>query len=98
MTTTTANTSEETTTRETHRQVCAYLKGYIVGYAKCAGMKWDGDLTRTKEFKQGFEDSSNCDDSMVTVAHIVYNRVRHNKPHRKTRELDFESIRKHRWK
>lgn len=97
MTTTTANTSEETS-REIHRQVCAYLKGYIVGYAKRRGMKWEGDQTRTEEFKKGFEDSERCDDSVVTVAHIIYNRVRHNRPHCKTEKLDDKFLREHSWK
>jgi hypothetical protein len=97
MTTTTETINEDNYL--THRKSCAYLKGYIVGYSKRRGMKWDGDEEGgTTEFKQGWDDSQRCDSETVTLAHIIYNRIRHDRPHCGSREKDSEYIREHRWR
>lgn len=78
-------TEEQIAERESHRKACAYLKGYIVGYAVNQGMKWNGDSEKTQEFKDGWEDSSWVN---PTFAHIIYNRLRHERPHLGSREAD----------
>jgi len=67
--------------REVHRSACAYLKGYIVGYSRRHGMKWDGDESRTEPFARGFEDSRHVASATVTFAHVIYNKLRHGRPH-----------------
>lgn len=52
-------------------------------------MKWDGDPEKTEEFKEGWELSSYVS---PTFAHIVYNRIRHNRPHLSSREADQEFL------
>lgn len=89
MTTTAILTEEVVKERESHRKACAYLKGRIVGYAVNQGMKWDGDPDRTEEFKQGFEGFT-WDN--VTTLHIIYNRIRHNRPHLKSWDADQEHL------
>lgn len=97
MTTTTETKEEEN--RQIHRKVCAYMKGYIVGYSKRRGMKWEGNEEGgTPEFKQGWDDSQRCDSETVTLAHIIYNRIRHDRPHCGSCEKDSEYIREHRWR
>jgi hypothetical protein len=103
---TTATATIETTSvddnRITHRNACAYLKGYIVGYSKRRGMKWNGDVERTPQFKQGWEDSKRRSSETITFAHIIYNWLRHERPHlgREKRDEAFvaEFREKHAWK
>jgi len=76
----------------THKHVCAYLKGFIVGKAKRRGMKWNGDEERTPEFKQGWEDSKYKGPDMLTFAHIIYNWLRHDRHHLGTEERDEEFV------
>lgn len=71
---------------------CAYLKGYVVGHAVKMGMKWDGDHERTQAFKEGWDDGHNSCQVCVTYAHILYNRLRHNRPHRNSGKLDFHYL------
>lgn len=86
MTTTATLTVESIESQlESLRKACAYLKGYIVGYAVKQGMKWSGDPERTEEFKQGWDDSSWVN---PTFAHIIYNRIRHDRSHLGSREAD----------
>jgi hypothetical protein len=88
-------TLEETTqdaNRESHRKACAYLKGYLVGYAKRRGMKWDGDEERTPEFAQGFNDSKRIGRDTITFAHIIYNWIRHDRPHLGSERRDEEFV------
>jgi hypothetical protein len=93
--TTTTETKEE---NQIHRKACAYLKGYIVGYSKRHGMKWNGDEDGgTPEFKQGWDDSLRCDSETITLTHIIYNRIRHDRPHCGV-DKDAEYIREHRWR
>jgi len=77
MTTTTAIEIDDH--RLAHRKACAYLKGCIIGYAHAKGMKWNGDICRTTEFKMGYESKFHGD--TITFLHIIYNRLRHDKPH-----------------
>jgi len=83
------------------RKACAYLKGLIVGYARRNGMKWDGDPSRTSEFKLGFETERfgfpRFDEKVATYVHILYNRLRHDRPHLESVEADNEFIRWHIW-
>lgn len=80
---TTTNTIEFTEAEIAHRKACAYLKGYIVAASVENGMKWDGDPERTPEFKAGFECSrGRGSDEALTLVHIIYNRLRHNRTHR----------------
>ena len=67
-----------------HRKACAYLKGIIVGYASSHGMKWNGDPDRTPEFKDGYEKGIKESYFPISAIHVIYNRIRHNRPHRKT--------------
>ena len=84
--------------RETHRKCCAYLKGYIVGYAGRNGMKWDGDETLTSEFEQGFNDARRIGKSTVTFAHIIYNWIRHDQPHLGSENRDEQFVKEYRKK
>jgi hypothetical protein len=96
---TTEITATEEENRLIHRKACAYLKGYIVGYSKRRGMKWPGDEDGgTPEFKQGWEDSQRCDSETVTLAHIVYNRIRHDRSHLGGAEADSDYVRENRWR
>lgn len=88
MTTTATLTQEEVQKRESHRKACAYLKGRVVGYAVRCGMKWDGDPERTAEFKEGFNEYGGD----LTTLHIIYNRLRHNRPHLGSWEADQEYL------
>jgi hypothetical protein len=82
---------EHTEAEIAHRKACAYLKGYIVGSSIAHGMKWDGDPERTPEFKAGFENTSGRgSDEVLTLAHILYNRLRHNKPHRTSGKRHYD--------
>jgi len=78
---TTTATIEYTEAEISHRKACAYLKGYIVASSVKNGMKWNGDKERTPEFALGYEDGG-AGGKYQTYAHILYNRLRHNKPHR----------------
>jgi hypothetical protein len=86
----------EETRRETHRKACAYLKGYLVGYAKRKGMKWEGDAERTPEFAKGFEESKRVGADTITFAHIIYNWIRHDRPHLGSEERDEQFVKKYR--
>jgi hypothetical protein len=79
---TTTNTIELTEAEIAHRKACAYLKGYIVAASANRGMKWEGDPDKSPEFKQGYEDGQYVPAPCLTYAHILYNRLRHNRPHR----------------
>jgi hypothetical protein len=78
--------------RESHRNACAFLKGYIVGYSKRHGMKWDGDESRTEAFADGFGRSRNVGPKTLTFAHVVYNRLRHDRPHLGSAQRDEEFV------
>ena len=84
---TTTDTTQDAQ-RLVHRRVCAYLKGYIVGYSKRRGMKWKGNPEKTSEFAQGYEDSKRKDSEHITFAHILYNWVRHDRCHLGKEERD----------
>lgn len=100
----TATTMERPATEETvqdiqrqiHRRVCAYLKGYIVGYSKRKGMKWKGDPERTSEFAHGYEDSKRKDSKNITFVHILYNWVRHERCHLGSEDLDESFVKEYR--
>ena len=66
-----------------HRKSCAYLKGYVVAALHVGHPDW-GNITpkRTKEFEDGWEDARGCTPNIVTLAHILHNRLRHSRPHR----------------
>jgi len=75
--------------RVAHRRECAYLKGFVVGYAVKRGMKWDGDPDRTPEFRQRFDEGQGRYGSeSATYVHCLYNNVRHNRPHLGSAEKD----------
>jgi len=76
--------------RIAHRKSCAYLKGFVVGYAVKAGMKWDGDPDRTPEFRKGFDDAQSWryGPTAVTYVHCLYNSIRHDRPHLGSTEKD----------
>lgn len=84
--------SAEDQRKVTHRNACAYLKGFIVGYSKRHGMRWDGDPERTEAFTRGFEDSRYVGPGTVTFAHVVHNRLRHGRPHLGGERRDEEFI------
>ncbi len=81
-----------------HRQVVAYLKGQIVGYAVNSGMKWVSTKEQTPEFIKGFQGnpSGKC---WVTVLHIIHNRLRHDRPHMGSVSAENELLSKYgtRW-
>ena len=94
MTTAVETIETEVAQRLAHRKACAYLKGYIVGYGSSRGMKWDGDPDRTPEFKQGMEDSRRGN---ITFVHILYNRMRHSRPHLASYDLDSNYMTGWKW-
>lgn len=75
-----------------HRRACAYLEGFVVGHAVSNGMKWDGDPSRTKEFEEGYNNGCNSFSRDATYAHILYNRIRHNRPHRTSGKLNHQFL------
>ena len=82
----TAEQTAQDDQRLIHRNVCAFLKGFIVGYSKRTGMKWD-------------EFSKRLNPDYITFAHIIYNWIRHDRPHlgSETRDQKFvEEFRKSR--
>ena len=101
MTATATLTETPVDNRIAHQKACAYLKGYIVGYSKRKGMKWDGDEERTPEFKQGWEDSKRRTSETITFAHIIYNWLRHDRPHLGREKRDEAYVKefreKHAW-
>ena len=74
-----------------HRKACAYLKGLIVGAASNRGMKWNGDPERTPEFKDGYEKAQEGY-VPLTAVHIIYNRIRHDRPHLVSVEVDSVAL------
>ncbi len=74
-------TIEDDKDRIAFRRACAYFKGFVVGYAASRGMKWDGDPDRTPEFREGWKQSQWASAADVTFIHVVYNRLRHERPH-----------------
>lgn len=87
----TTTTIEYTEAEIAHRKACAYLKGYIVAASQNRGMKWEGDPERTPEFKQGYEDGQYVPAPGLTLAHIIYNRLRHQKPHRTSGKHHYDA-------
>jgi hypothetical protein len=77
------------------RKACAYLKGYVVGLSVRKGMKWKSTKESSESFQEGFDSAQKpiwVSDEYVTLIHILYNRFRHDRPHRQTVELDDEYI------
>lgn len=83
MTTAIENITEYTQAQIAHRKACAYLKGLICGYADKAGHKYHTTKERTPEFDKGFKAASDgwLGADAITEAHILHNRLRHNRPH-----------------
>ena len=75
-----------------HKKACAYLKGFVVGHAVINGMKWGGDSSRTPEFNEGYNDGQKTSSACITYAHILHNRLRHNRPHRTSGELNHQYL------
>ena len=73
-----------------HRKACAYLKGLVIGHAVSMDRKWDGDNMKTPEFNKGYIVGLSSHESKVTMAHILYNRLRHDRPHLKSRQAELE--------
>jgi len=89
-------TTAEQSRREIQRKCCAYLKGFLVGYASRKGMKWYGDPERTEEFAQGFGDSKRVGSKTITFAHIIYNWIRHDRPHLGAENRDEQFVKEFR--
>jgi hypothetical protein len=71
-----------------HRKACAYLKGYLVAASSTAPKT----SPRTPEFAAGLEDGNKvCTVEGVTLAHIIHNRLRHNKPHRMSGKRHYDA-------
>jgi len=82
--------------KRVHSAVCAYLKGYIVGYSSRHGMKWDGDVDRTPAFAKGWEDSKRRGHGTITFAHVIYNWLRHDRCHLGSELRDERFVKKFR--
>jgi hypothetical protein len=81
-------TIELTEEQVAFNKACAYLKGYIVGQSVKRGMKWESKKEPTESFQAGFDKASErgCgfhSSQALTIAHIIHNRLRHNRPHTK---------------
>ena len=90
-TTATVQDTQVDETRIAHQKACSYLKGFVVGYAVRQGMKWKGDAEKQyPEFHDGYKASQSfISAETVTFTHIIYNRLRHERPHIKGGDSDF---------
>jgi hypothetical protein len=88
------------------RKAMSFLKGCVVGYATRKGQKHKSTKTPTEDFLAGFaysgpqkvvkyghEYTIYRNDDWITVAHIVHNRTRHDRPHTESNSSDNAIIR-----
>jgi hypothetical protein len=54
-------------------------------------MKWDGNAEKTPEFAAGMKLGIWCTNDALTLVHILYNRLRHNRPHRTKGKQHFDA-------
>jgi len=68
---------------DAHRKSVAFLKGAIVGFATAKGMKYASKREPNGEFAIGLEYGKDIlwASNRITVLHILYNRIRHLRPH-----------------
>lgn len=82
-----------------NRNFALYLKGRIIGYSVRHGMKWSSKHASSPIFQLGYDEGIKPlkndyswtliqDKSEITAIHIIYNNLRHNKPHTKSVEND----------
>jgi len=71
-----------------YRRACTYLKGLIVGYGMRWGMKWESKREPSEDFQAGMNQLT----SFINTAHIIYNRLRHNRPHLNSINSDTEYL------
>lgn len=80
---------------ESHKNAIAFLKGIIIAYAKECGMKHSSTKPETEFFEKGrtlVEKKSYLDSYWITIVHIIYNRLRHRRPHKSSFEADQEYL------
>ena len=71
------------------RKAISYLKGMIIAYGIENGLKWKSNREPSEAFQAGFDSKSHAD---ITSVHILYNRLRHNRPHTFSVENDQEIL------
>ena len=72
-----------------------FLKGIIVSYSKKNGMKHSSKKQETEYYQKGkllFESKYYFDAKCITVVHIIYNRLRHEKAHKDSFSSDQSYI------
>lgn len=67
------------------RNARLFLKGLIIKKSIMEGMKYSSSKTPSKWFETGMNTSSSV---CVTNCHIIYNRMRHDRPHTFSLEND----------
>lgn len=83
---------------EGHRDAINYLKGIIVAYATECGMRHSSNKTITEDYENGkafMKDKLSglyCPSDWITTAHIIYNRLRHERPHKGSFDTDQEHL------
>jgi len=89
MTTLTTNIIDETSI--SHRKAVAFLKGIIVARCINYGMKHSSSSEPSAEFLAGqefYHEQWLAPVDRITAIHILYNRIRHKRPHTESRERD----------
>jgi len=76
------------------RNIIAFMKGWIVAQSIKKGLKYSSTKNSSKEFKLGQEKGFEkyLASSHITALHIIYNRLRHNKPHTKSYLEDQKTL------
>jgi len=72
------------------RKAIVYLKGFIIGYSVANGMKWSSKITPSPVFLSGQKDGEHArwNKTLVNGVHVLYNRIRHNRPHGSSFDTD----------
>jgi len=80
---------------EDHKNAILFLKGVLVGYATKKGMKHSSIRPESEYYQKGREFAEKNPYSYsdwATSAHIIYNRLRHERPHKGSFDLDQQHL------
>ena len=68
---------------DAHRKAVAFLKGTIIGFATEKGMKYKSKREPNGVFATGvkYGKDKSWIRNWITILHILYNRIRHLRPH-----------------
>lgn len=93
--------NSETSTLPSEQQdlhdALVFLKGIIVSYSVAKGMKYDSKHAPTPLFEEGMTLGADIADrwngkEIITALHVLYNRLRHNRPHTGSVETDEKAL------